>query len=424
MESTTEAEANSAALINSFTEITSSSKEEALFYLESHQWNLDAAVSTFFDSNSNTITNINAVDVDDAVPLPLAAAATNSSSSSQQSDSPNYNPSLSPSRSRSRSPSPAPPSRVPYRLRSRGKKPAKSGGGGSKVSGGIRTLADLNRAPDLGSGSDDDDEDGDYQPEQYYTGGEKSGMVVQDPNKKPYDADAIFVQAKTSGVERPIESSSTSRSFAGVGRLLSGETAPSAAPQPPEAVLHNVTLWRNGFTIDDGPLRRFDDPANASFLESIKKSECPSELQPADRRSQVHLDLMRREENYLEPKKRQTSFQGTGRTLGNNSDTATGSTSPAASLMAAPLPSVGLVVDSSQPTTSVQLRLADGTRMVSRFNLHHTIRDIRGFIDASRPGGEGNYQLQVMGFPPKQLTDSEQTIEAAGIANSVVIQKF
>jgi UBX domain-containing protein 1 len=74
--------------------------------------------------------------------------------------------------------------------------------------------------------------------------------------------------------------------------------------------------------------------------------------------------------------------------------------------------------------TSIQLRLADGTRMVSRFNHHHTIRDVRAFIDASRPGGVTSYQLQTMGFPPKQLTDLDQTIELAGIANSVVIQKL
>ncbi|GER36520.1 UBX domain-containing protein [Striga asiatica] len=66
----------------------------------------------------------------------------------------------------------------------------------------------------------------------------------------------------------------------------------------------------------------------------------------------------------------------------------------------------------------------DGTRLVSRFNHHHTIRDVRGFIDASRPGGSTGYQLQTMGFPTKQLADLDQTIEEAGVANSVVTQKI
>lgn len=125
--------------------------------------------------------------------------------------------------------------------------------------------------------------------------------------------------------------------------------------------------------------------------------------------------------------KQHTPFQGLGRTLGSTSSTSSASSEPTAaaiSLNTAPLPSMGLVVDESSPLTSVQLRLADGTRMVSRFNYYHTIRDVRSFIDASRPGGPRSYQLQAMGFPPKQLNDLDQTIEQAGIANSVVVQKL
>ncbi|KAJ6999369.1 LOW QUALITY PROTEIN: hypothetical protein NC653_010153 [Populus alba x Populus x berolinensis] len=49
-------------------------------------------------------------------------------------------------------------------------------------------------------------------------------------------------------------------------------------------------------------------------------------------------------------------------------------------------------------------RLADGTRMVAHFNNSRTVNDIGSSIDASRPGGARNYQLQLMGFPPKLLT--------------------
>jgi len=162
------------------------------------------------------------------------------------------------------------------------------------------------------------------------------------------------------------------------------------------------------------------------FLESIKKSECPKELEPADRRSAVNVNLIRRNENYREPERAQVSFQGVGRTLGSSSNSVApgpnvASTAP---LTSAPPPSAGLVVDQSLPSTSIQLRLADGTRLISHFNNHHTIGDIRGFIDASRPGGRQGYQLQMMGFPPKVLGDETQTIEQAGLANSVVIQKF
>lgn len=96
-----------------------------------------------------------------------------------------------------------------------------------------------------------------------------SGMLVRDPSKSN-DVDAIFNQATLSGaVEGPgnnVRPSSSSRNFTGTGRLLTGERV-SSEPQPPESVTHNIVFWSNGFTVDDGPLRRLDDPANASFLE-------------------------------------------------------------------------------------------------------------------------------------------------------------
>ncbi|KAJ9136395.1 hypothetical protein P3X46_033479 [Hevea brasiliensis] len=304
-------------------------------------------------------------------------------------------------------------------MASRDKKPVKPS---SSRAGGIRTLSDLNRHAGPDSDSDDD------APQEYYTGGEKSGMLVQDPSKGN-DVDAIFNQARQLGaVEGPLDHfrpSPSSRSFTGTGRLLSGETVPTV-PQQPEAMIHNIVFWTNGFTVNDGPLRRLDDPENASFLESIRKSECPKELEPADRRSSVHVNLIRRDEQCPEPEKqRLVPFQGVGRTLGSSSTpAATDPTVDSAPLNTVPTPSIGLVVDETLPSTSIQLRLADGTRMIAHFNYHHTVNDIRAFINASRPGSAQNYQLQLMGFPPKVLTDSTQTIEQAGLANSVIIQKF
>uniref|UniRef100_A0A9I9DQ05 Plant UBX domain-containing protein 4 n=1 Tax=Cucumis melo TaxID=3656 RepID=A0A9I9DQ05_CUCME len=327
-------------------------------------------------------------------------------------------------------------------MASRDDKPSKPS---SSRTGGIRTLSDLNRRSPDSVG----DPDG---PQEYYTGGEKSafrkqqmltilvdaywmltlfptfsGMLVQDPTKGN-DVDSLFNQARQMGaVEGPIDHarSSGSSSFTGTGRLLSGETVRSA-PDQPESIVHNIVFWSNGFTVNDGPLRRLDDPENSSFLESIRKSECPRELEPADRRSSVHVNLIRRMEEYREPEKPRLPFQGVGRTLGGTapSQAANGPTATPTDVNSSPSPSAGLIVDESLPSTSIQLRLADGTRMVSHFNYQHTISDIRAFIDASRPGGARNYQLQLMGFPPKLLSDVTQTIEQAGLANSVVIQKF
>ncbi|XP_028787756.1 plant UBX domain-containing protein 4 [Neltuma alba] len=409
---------DNASLINSFCEITSSSKEEAVFFLESHNFDLDAAVSTFFDNNNNGSVNNNPIEPSVAVnDNPNKASSPESPS---ESHSPDFSPSQSPSRSRSASPT---PSRAPYQLRSRGNRGKAAAKASGSRSGRIRTLSDLKRSVRDSSDSESDET------QEYYTGGEKSGMLVQDPTKGN-SVDDFFDQARQSAVDAPPERTQKSTSFTGTARLLSGETIHSAAP-PPEVVTHTITFWRNGFSVDDGPLRRLDDPQNASFLQSVKNSECPRELEPADRRTSVHVDLIRRDENYPEPlKPRHLPFRGVGRTLGSSSSTSEATAEPIQTTVVgtspntAPLPSMGLIVDESQPVTSIQLRLADGTRMVSRFNHHHTIRDVRAFIDASRPGGARNYQLQTMGFPPTKLTDLDQTIEQAGIANSVVIQKL
>ena len=126
-----------------------------------------------------------------------------------------------------------------------------------------------------------------------------------------------------------------------------------------------------------------------------------------------------------------TPFQGVGRTLGGGSSSESVPQMPAAAVSspsAAAAPDPVVVVDDSKPTTSIQLRLANGSRTVARFNTEHTVGDIRVFIDnqMARNGAAApsSYTLQTVGFPPMQLTDPTQTIKQAGLANSVVIQKI
>ena len=65
-----------------------------------------------------------------------------------------------------------------------------------------------------------------------------------------------------------------------------------------------------------GPARQTSDPANRELLGSVSRGDCPAELQPADRRTQVVVQLARSAQPYQEPEKpRYTAFTGTGRTL-------------------------------------------------------------------------------------------------------------
>ena len=40
-----------------------------------------------------------------------------------------------------------------------------------------------------------------------------------------------------------------------------------------------------------------------------------------------------------------------------------------------------------------------GSRLVARFNLTHTVADIRAFIAQAKPGGAAEYSLQAWGLP-------------------------
>ncbi|KAH1054910.1 hypothetical protein J1N35_032975 [Gossypium stocksii] len=69
-------------------------------------------------------------------------------------------------------------------------------------------------------------------------------MLVQDPSKNN-EVDEIFNQVRQLGaVELPIKQlnpSSSSTSFTGTGRLLSGETV-SSVPQQPQTVVRHCFL--------------------------------------------------------------------------------------------------------------------------------------------------------------------------------------
>ena len=152
-------------LIGSFLEISSSSRSEAVFFLESHNWDLDAALSAFLD-NDSAHRSPSPAPAPAPAPAPSLSPSPSASASISQSQSQSEDQS-SPSRSRSPSPGPTRP-RDRYQLRSRKSVASSDSGrkGPTRGRGGIRTLSDLNRTAGDGSDSDSDGQE-------YYTGGEK-----------------------------------------------------------------------------------------------------------------------------------------------------------------------------------------------------------------------------------------------------------
>jgi len=181
--------------------------------------------------------------------------------------------------------------------------------------------------------------------------------------------------------------------------------------------------------VDDGELREFNDPKNVEFLDAVKRGEVPPELQASAAAQEGPLDINledHRSEEYKAPAKpRIQAFSGTGHMLSSDYAPAAATTASTTKeeVKIQNTPS-NISVDESQPSTQIQIRLADSSRLVQRFNHSHLVSDIRGFIVNQRPDyGSRNFVLMTT-FPNKELTNEKLTISEAQLLNSSIVQRL
>ena len=200
-----------------------------------------------------------------------------------------------------------------------------------------------------------------------------------------------------------------------------------------ERVLH---LWADGFSVDDGPLYRYDDPANARTLEMINRGSAPLDIMNVADGQAVDVKLdTHRDENYVQPKKTWKPFSGGGQRLGSptpdsassvtsNANSTTSSAPTTATPSAFSTPSTD--VDEAQPTLTLQIRLADGTRLPSRFNTTHTVADVYSFVNRASPTSNTRPYTLATTFPTKELSDPNQVLGdmAEFKRGGVVVQKW
>jgi len=245
--------------------------------------------------------------------------------------------------------------------------------------------------------------------------------MIQDPNKRNNKKDIVNemiekAKKQAQNPHEPLPQGETT--FTGAGYRLDNNAVEPVKPivniDPPKQRNSTLTFWKNGFQVDDGPLRAYDDPANRQFLTDINNGIVPREL---NIQSDIDVSLVdRKGDDYVPPKSKIPTFTGSGRTL--NSSTPT--TTPPVITPAAPI-SRNLVVEAGQPQTTIQIRLADGTKLVAKFNLTHTIQDIINFVAAAKRSGP--FQLMTV-YPQKTLDKPNQTIAEAQLQNAAVVQKL
>jgi UBX domain-containing protein 1 len=87
-------------------------------------------------------------------------------------------------------------------------------------------------------------------------------------------------------------------------------------------------------------------------------------------------------------------------------------------------PQVEFSVDESQPTTNIQFRLPSGSKLVGKFNHTHTVTHLRQFLASSGQAGDTGAHLSLHTIRPRrELTDDQETLEAAGLLATAIIVK-
>ncbi|EGV95815.1 UBX domain-containing protein 2B [Cricetulus griseus] len=258
--------------------------------------------------------------------------------------------------------------------------------------------------------------------------------IVQPPTGKIVNE--LFKEAREHGAVPLNEATRSSsddkpKSFTGGGYRLGSSFCKRSEYIYGENQLQDVQillkLWSNGFSLDDGELRPYNDPTNAQFLESVKRGEIPLELQRLVHGSQVSLDMEdHQDQEYIKPRLRFKAFSGEGQKLGSLTPeiVSTPSSPEEEDKSILNVLNAAVLIDDSVPTTKVQIRLADGSRLIQRFNSTHRILDVRDFIIQSRPEFATTDFILVTSFPSKELTDENLTLQEADILNTVILQQL
>ncbi|XP_033227754.1 NSFL1 cofactor p47-like isoform X2 [Belonocnema kinseyi] len=412
-------------LISQFTDVTGVEAERAQFYLESSAWHLDVALASFFETDEQgASTSILAEE------RMLDSSTDESTGSEAQLKSINPVGSISKSKPR------------------------------------IATIKDLQKKD-----SSSDEEEG----QAFYAGGsETSGQQILGPGKKKDLITEMFKSCQEQSLSLENETAVEPRpsTFSGIGYKL-GQTSNDAeafpsipnkdhgrdsvkvisadmttykvlslthssakdsikkglsSGQQANSGIITLKLWRNGFTINDGELRTYDDSKNKEFLSAIKRGEVPIEIQQEIQGAEIRMDMEdHRSEEYIPSKVRLSAFSGKGHILGSPSPAtvgmpvSTGSSDDAANELRA---RSQLIVDTNKPATTIQIRLADGSNVRAQFNLFHTVGDLRRFIITMRPQyASTNFSL-LTAYPSTELNEENSTISQANLQNSTVIQRL
>ncbi|KPJ03579.1 UBX domain-containing protein 2B [Papilio xuthus] len=489
--------------LRQFCDVTGADDARSRFFLESSNWQLEVALSSFYEHGGN---------IDEAPANPAPAAALPIMSDSDM-ESPPASPVLPVKKDKKKQPPTKFATLQSLQQDSSSDEEEEIHGNCSDCKKEIEELKKKiealklentklkNEIQNLKESSVDTNETG----EAFYAGGsERSGQQILGPGKGRKDiVSEMFRSVRAQGAvvfdNEPTSSSRGHGVFSGVGYRL-GQTAddheqiaPPNREQEQQSRSVRLRLYREGFTVNDGPIRLYNEPENAQFLNHIRRGswvqnppctnvffdfrftyiqlsdvltvnenivmlhisgkkykdmcevnphlasvvdyglitlnlgEIPTELSREGGSVRVSLEDHRHEESPHEANTR--VFSGQGYLLGSPTPTTVGATVPVA---ASPkdqeanqrAAQEAVALDDSNPVTTLQFRLADGSRLTGRFNHSHTVGDLQQYIARAMPIYQNRQFVLLTTFPSVELTDPAVTLGQANLLNTTLLQRL
>lgn len=307
---------------------------------------------------------------------------------------------------------------------------AASAGSGSRPK--FMSFSDMVR----GQAAEDDEDD---QNRNTFAGGETSGLEVTDPNDSNSLIRDLFEKARR-GAQQQAEGSSEEKPvhhFTGRGyKLGSSVDSPNQVvedlkeeelPSRPQKVTREITFWKEGFQVGDGPLYRYDDPANSFYLNELNQGRAPLKLLDVQFGQEVDVNVYKKmDESFRPPKRKLGGFQGQGQRLGSPipGESETSSVEPASPRDDTEKKSNDA---EKQPTprgdSSIQIRYASGKREVFRCNAVDTVQQLYDHVKENTQDKSRKFTLNYA-FPVKPLENFDATLKEADLINTVVLQRW
>jgi len=183
-----------------------------------------------------------------------------------------------------------------------------------------------------------------------------------------------------------------------------------------EKVRKVITFYKGGiFTVDDGEPRNMNEEKNQALIDDINGGLIPYEFEQEFPGREVHVDLIdKKYEEYKEsPKPKIIAFSGSGHSLGGTNNNNFSNTS-------LDIEPREIVLDTTQKTTSIRVTLHNGSKIVVKLNLTHTIRDLYSHVYAKHPESK-SFELKLT-YPVQTLSELDKTIAEANLMSSSITQ--